>query len=301
MFNALFDIFNSRNLLSRQFKAPLCVGNQHKWLSLFSEAAHYIRNLKKSDGTLIIHSRLKTGFIGFLAGISAFEDLFQNVVVNGPLNFILTYKFSQDHLELFFAAVRCRLGSNNNPSCKQFNDIVKRLLVHNQIQSSSGNVLPLDSTVLLTTSPSNDLLSLKRDAPLISESDGSTFFKLGKVEKFQLSCAIQGLTSYKKSGIFYISGYVVKMVEPAVKCEDCKMALHGSNADLETDEFSKLQIQKSWGRLKIASQDVVQVCFETEKVFCGFLKENRQSLPKEKSLIPKLASIVLKNLFGKTN
>jgi len=37
-----------------------------------------------------------------------------------PLKFILTYKMSQDHLELFFGCLRARGGSNNNPNSVQF-------------------------------------------------------------------------------------------------------------------------------------------------------------------------------------
>ena len=70
---------------------------------------------------------------------------------------------------------------------------------------------------------------------------------------------------------------------------------------METDKFSKLQIRKSWGRLTVASKDVVQTCTETEKVFSIFFKENLQPLAKGGSLVPKLTSIVLKNLFSKSD
>jgi len=39
---------------------------------------------------------------------------------HSPLKFVLTYKMSQDHLELFFGCVSARGGSNNNPNCVQF-------------------------------------------------------------------------------------------------------------------------------------------------------------------------------------
>jgi len=35
---------------------------------------------------------------------------------NAPMKYLLTYKFSQDHIELFFGAVRSTGGFNNNPT-----------------------------------------------------------------------------------------------------------------------------------------------------------------------------------------
>lgn len=66
------------------------------------------------------------------------------------LKYILAYKLSQDHLEMFFGAVRRRGGNNNNPTPRQFENIYKRLLVHVNIKASAhGNVTPLDCTSIL--------------------------------------------------------------------------------------------------------------------------------------------------------
>jgi len=37
-----------------------------------------------------------------------------------PLKYVLTYKTSQDHIEIFFWCIRARGGNNNNPNCVQF-------------------------------------------------------------------------------------------------------------------------------------------------------------------------------------
>jgi len=95
LFDHLFDIFNSKNFLGRNFKAPLKAENQHEWLSLFGEASLYIRKLKKLDGTPILESKIKTGFLGFICGIVSFQHLFEDLVVNGSMKYILTYKFCQ--------------------------------------------------------------------------------------------------------------------------------------------------------------------------------------------------------------
>lgn len=56
------------------------------------------------------------------------------------LEYILTYKLSQDHLELFFGAIRARDGLNNNSTAKQFESAYRRLLVHSQTKGpNTGN------------------------------------------------------------------------------------------------------------------------------------------------------------------
>jgi len=46
--------------------------------------------------------------------------------------------FPQDHLELFFGYVRSSLGSNNNPTCRQFESIFKKLMTKLELQDVRG-------------------------------------------------------------------------------------------------------------------------------------------------------------------
>ena len=43
LFDALFDCFNSKNILGKKFKAPLKIETEHEWFPLFVEADNYIR------------------------------------------------------------------------------------------------------------------------------------------------------------------------------------------------------------------------------------------------------------------
>uniref|UniRef100_A0AAV2J0S7 Transposable element P transposase-like RNase H C-terminal domain-containing protein n=1 Tax=Knipowitschia caucasica TaxID=637954 RepID=A0AAV2J0S7_KNICA len=42
--------------------------------------------------------------------------------------YVLTYRFSQDHLELLFNSIRASGGWNNNPSARQFQAIFRHLM-----------------------------------------------------------------------------------------------------------------------------------------------------------------------------
>lgn len=77
------------------------------------------------------------------------------------LKYIPLYKVSQDHIELFFSAVRARGGFNNNPNAVQFRAAYKKLLVRAEIRDDGiGNCTPLEQITILTCSSKNPITSL---------------------------------------------------------------------------------------------------------------------------------------------
>ena len=53
-----------------------------------------------------------------------------------PYKYLLTYKLSQDHLEMFFSCVRARGGFNDNPNTLQLKYVFRKILLHRAITSS---------------------------------------------------------------------------------------------------------------------------------------------------------------------
>ena len=148
-FDRLFDILNSRNPLANGFKSAFRTSNRTAWQPFLKQASEYILELTDTGGIKMVFSRRKTGFIGFLIAIKSIEGIFCEWVEpeNSPLRYLLTYKLSQDHLELFFGAIRCCGGFNKNPTSRQFTAAYKRLLLRSSIQSGHGNCR--DSTSIL--------------------------------------------------------------------------------------------------------------------------------------------------------
>lgn len=69
------------------------------------------------------------------------------------MNYLLSYKLSQDHVEVFFSAMRSRGGFNNNPNAIQFCSAYKRLMVKHQVDGSMyGHCSPHDSASILFVS-----------------------------------------------------------------------------------------------------------------------------------------------------
>ena len=131
MFDRLFDVLNSRNPIAKVFKSALRINNTSAWDSFFSTVNECILGLKDSSGNTLCETRRKTGFIGFLADIKSTRSLFHDLVedTQGPLKYLLMYKFNQDQLELFFRAIRSAGGCYNNPTVQQFTAAYKRLLL----------------------------------------------------------------------------------------------------------------------------------------------------------------------------
>jgi hypothetical protein len=151
LFDGLFDILNSRNPCAKGYKAPLLVANKSVWDPYLDNACNYILGLKSAVGQLMHTTRPKTGFIGFLAAVKSIKGLFHELVerAEAPMKYLLSYKFSQDHLELFFCAIRSAGGFNNNPTAEQFTSAYKRLLMRSSIQGGKGNCEQRDPTEIL--------------------------------------------------------------------------------------------------------------------------------------------------------
>ena len=143
---------------------------------------------------------------------------------------ICTYKLSQDHLELWFCAVRSRLGANNNPSCREFTNIFKRLLVKHEISSNKGNCISQDSTVILFTR--NQTKATEQE---IHAQDMSTLKRLDMLDHrapqesdhdyVDMEPQMPSTSFFKMSCISYISGYVIRMIMRTNTCEPCLSAL----------------------------------------------------------------------------
>ncbi|EZA51134.1 THAP domain-containing protein [Ooceraea biroi] len=152
----LFDFLNSRNPYDQGYKAPLRRENEHIWRPRIEQLLIYSSTLKNENRVLLFQTRRKMGFLGMYSAAQAVIKMCGNYVKphNSQLRYLLTYKLSQDHLELFFCAIRARGGWCPNPHSSQFSSAYKKLLIHQEIASSNGNVEMQDNTTILTVSSS---------------------------------------------------------------------------------------------------------------------------------------------------
>ncbi|CAM4735759.1 unnamed protein product [Leuciscus chuanchicus] len=178
-------------------------------LSLLERAENVLLQLRDSSGRHLHAGPRKTGPIGFVASSRSISNIFKELVEaqDAPCKYLLTYKLSQDHLELFFSAVRARGGyNNNNPTAQQFKAAYKRLLVRHQVKNGTGNRLIRDGTNMLavTVGPASRQFDVTPALPLDSDHD------------YSISPYVDSISEFKDAAIHYIAGYVVKKMPCSV-------------------------------------------------------------------------------------
>ena len=104
LINQLFNILNSRNPLGKGYKAALTQKNENYWHHFLADAVTYLSKVTNTDGKPLHSTQRKTPFIGFIIAIVSVEGIFEYLIVQKKwLKYLLTYKLSQNSLELFSA------------------------------------------------------------------------------------------------------------------------------------------------------------------------------------------------------
>ena len=101
--NDIFDFLNTRNCYGNvKCKKPLFNDNSNFVTTFVNESVEYLSSLNGLKGENILHSARKTGFLGLIVCLTSVQNLFSEVVQSDTMKYLLTYKLSQDHLEMFF-------------------------------------------------------------------------------------------------------------------------------------------------------------------------------------------------------
>lgn len=266
LFNNMFDILNTRNFLSKsQFRKPVTEQNLGTLENEIEFLINYIKSIKDDKNKSVLQSNRNTGFLGMIVSLSNIIPYYQSILRHN-ITFLLTYKLSQDHLEMFFSAIRSRGGFNNNPSCLQFMSAYKKLLVRHQVKSSNNaNCTAIDATTILhvscnTASKSTDLIIENEniiESELIVEHDHDYFSTV-----IHLTPLVEDIT-------VYIAGFVVKKVSQSITCAFCCRQLV---ADTETNSFLLKHLNR--GKLVNPSLSVINICQYLERS----LREQKSNL-----------------------
>ncbi|GBM48047.1 hypothetical protein AVEN_34374-1 [Araneus ventricosus] len=169
----------------------------------------------------------------------------------GDLKFLFTYKLSQDHLELFFSAIR-----SHNPTAKQFKAAYVRLLTHHQMTSNSANCTILDGTNILNVGASKNtyLKSINdSDAQRDDIDQWSAVESLVQDHNYCVN-AFRHQSQYSQDVIGYVPGFVVKKLKTSLCCVDCISAVVE-----KSKSPSNLLLIKNRGGLNLPSDDITNL------------------------------------------
>ena len=100
--NNIFDVLNSKKKFDRDSKKPLSKENEHDFKLLFKANVDYLLGLKLSSGKKLVDTPRSRAFVGFVSLMKSIEYMFNSYVLTGHLEYLLTFKLSQDHLGLIF-------------------------------------------------------------------------------------------------------------------------------------------------------------------------------------------------------
>lgn len=140
MIDRLFDILNLRNPLGRGFKQPLRPERKQTWEEILRSTASYLLSLKNKDKELLSTHPRKTFVIDFASCIKSTIEMANEMfsLTDQPFKYLLTYKFSQDHIELLFSCIQARGGWNNNPNSMQLKYAFRKMLLRNAVTASKN-------------------------------------------------------------------------------------------------------------------------------------------------------------------
>lgn len=272
----LFDILNSRSIMATGFKKPFGHANAVKVTKFLHNMRSMLCSIEDSHGTKLVFTKRRTCIIGLIADIDSVLLQYDQLVVHEcnhvKLTYILTYKFSQDHVELIFGLIRRRGGNNNNPTSLQFRQTYRALLSHiGVIALPNCNVTQLDNTELLGISPVN------KQEGSISTAGGDSVLDtcdlLLEVEEVEdvfnddnlKLDDLPSLSEYSEHVSSYIAGFVVRKLLQRLKCDVCRNQLCVSSVNQKSDNMFTFLSMKNNGGLVIPSDAVISVVMCAER------------------------------------
>lgn len=173
--NSTKSSFAKENILKRPWNAD----NFHQILEFCEGSTKYIKELKiKTDAGRIVSlckSVTKTGFQGFIVCMRSLINIYNDLIINKSLmSHFTTQALSQDHLEQLFGIIRSFNGSNNNPTCQQFNAAMRKILSNTTLHApEKGNCTVLENSVPIQNPYSNILSITSRKTKKVIRSENT--------------------------------------------------------------------------------------------------------------------------------
>lgn len=272
--NNIFDLLNSRNFLSKSpYNKPLS-DNFINFKQFIEESIDYLQGIQclekspKFGKRLVLESERKTGFLGLITCLRTIENLYTELIETKQLQFILSYKFNQDHLEMLFGAIRAKGGFNNNPTVAQFEAAYKSIIINAEVKCpSSANAMALDNTSILRISSSKKKI-YNEDSELLDLLcvSGTEIIETEDI------LSIYQHSTFLNDVVAYISGFVVHKIKKSILCALCSDALESE------ETTSTLILRKNRGGLIKPSLDVIEICKIAERVIREYTKIDKSNV-----------------------
>lgn len=151
------------------------------------------------DGRAVSTGRCKTFIIGLRTAANTLIGFARETFISDPnIKHILSFKFSQEHIENLISKIRAKNGFNNNPDVVCFKAALKPLLVKSGIaQSPSANCNDIthdaeNDSYLLTALPHKQQKTANHDEQEVDEDFSDDSYQ----ETPTLSKPVQDISQY---------------------------------------------------------------------------------------------------------
>ena len=208
--DTLFDLLNSQNPHAKGTKAPVTLQNMKYWIMKSEDISRFIFNLKDQKNNFLRTGQRKTVIWGFVFSIKSIVSITRDLLCHKhrSYSFVLTYKFSQDHIELLFSKICRHSGWNNNPNVLQFKYALRKLIIRNSIEpAQTGNCTNFDDTLCEPSGLLNFTWKHKQQCP----TEISTEQIPHDIEEERLLIHIDDMSpnTLKDNILYYIAGFII--------------------------------------------------------------------------------------------
>ena len=270
--NDLFDITNSHCHHKEKsfFKRPITPYNMGDKIKHLNRLIDYLTSLKTLNGRPLYKSRRKTFVIGFISAARSIINI-SKILFQSPLNIVphykyfSTYRLQQDPLEHLIGNVRGCGGWNNNPDAVNIKYRMRKMVLPNHIMPS----VHANCKIYPDTAHSSLFkIGTKKKKDVFEEDIPDVLLDLSNHMDSQLS-------EFIKEVIYYMAGWLVRVISPHIRCALCLKALihqnyqsdHSYSKPIVDDTKAEWIAFKNNGGLVYASDGVFKVMLTSEKVF----------------------------------
>ena len=297
-FNDIFDCMNSSQLRdANKRKRAVSVADTCEQSSFLQNAVQWLSTIRvKNTSGKDVTSSVKC-FSGWQLSIASLLLLKSTLLQQtNYFRFILTRRLNQDPLENFFAAIRQKGGSCDNPTPLDFMRLFKQLCCKQLVVASvSGNSEVDLSAVLATLRTEKQKINMEVGLNVKPDS-GYTLFPT------DLSSAC-----LEENGLYYVCGYLLRKLLKWHNCVDCDMMLH--DFEPPTDSLSVYLKQRSFSDISKGGLLSVSSCFyqyvmECERIFATVFESSGHEPKILRNVVARLSAVpapVTCASFPKTN
>ncbi|CAK1597574.1 unnamed protein product [Parnassius mnemosyne] len=227
MFDKLFDSFNGHTYSGTEKKFTGCLKNVSPHVSLWKELVTIIKSIKfitvikNKDGTEKVKYEKVPSTLNWAGNIETFLEMWEMLQKEHNVTSLLTRNFNQDPLENFFCCIRSNGVRNTNPTCAQFINAYKTLLVNNlsSPHSVNANCEADDNKCLQSLS-----YLLKSTTDSVPQEENINFNIDLLIEKWNKACDEDQHNIIHNESKRYVAGYIIKRCQTKIfkSCKVCK-------------------------------------------------------------------------------